>query len=213
MATPRLCRGLASLSSAFASSCEALPMRRRAELCRIDAASSFATALLHRPPALLSTAHPLPCVAIPLLSVAWPSRAVASRCEAPPCHSIAPPRAALHCLCSASLCLCLALPVSAVPKHPVAVPQLFNSTLCVSSAWLRFALLPLSTALLHVAVAQPSKAKLLRCGSGRGDTIPRQSRAGPLRHVASRIHGCALRSSSIPTQGDAFRCCSIALRS
>lgn len=137
---------------------------------------------------------------------------IARRCMAEPSRRFAMIRRAQLCLCSASLCPCLALPVSAVPKHPVAVPQLFNSTLCVSSAWLSFALLPLSTALHHVAVAARIVAMLsdavpLRCAACRASPmrgLACQAMLVPCRDVRVLAYPWLCRAwlcSAMPMQG------------
>lgn len=145
---PSRCFSFALRRSSIAKRCVAEPLHCSA--MRSAPCLSFAPSCL---------ALPLPCRAPPREAMPCVSMlrfCLANRCYALPllCGTLL--FRALPLPCSSRLCRCLASPVSAVPKHPVAVPQLFSSTLCVSSAWLRFALLPLSTALLHVAIASGS---------------------------------------------------------
>lgn len=149
-----LIRGPASLSSAFASPCEALPMRRSAKLCRccterrlVPLCLCFAAPLpsgTTRSSAVPSLcvpldALPLPCVAIPSLSVAGLRRCISLLCDQ--LHASALPRAALHC--HRGSWLSIAEPRVAVPLPLLLLcrsgrrntaPCLCSASLCLGSA-------------------------------------------------------------------------------
>lgn len=134
-----LCLFAASISYAASLLRYAMPRPRIAEICPCVAAPSFAEAeqrstVAMRPSRCFSIALPggtnqIRSCALPSYSIAPPLAVLHCLCRAP--HCLAMPllllcrsgrRDTSLCLCSASLCLCLALPVSAVPKHLVAVP-------------------------------------------------------------------------------------------
>lgn len=155
-------------------------------------------------------ALPSLCVAVPSLSVAWLSRCIALLCDQ--LHASALPRAALHCLCRAA-------PRRAKQCH---------AYLCFASAW------PIAATHCHCFAghcfsahfrfrARPGFAAAWRRPSVLFQSIPLLCRSSSARRYAFPLHGSglpcyrsALHCSTLPLRpdrGDAFRCCSTALRS